>query len=154
MFAWWKLVEEARASDLEVCGYLRRWVLHDGRMSGKDSVYLHNLLGPDEPVPHTHPFDFDSVILHGGYVERVGKGSWGEAVHSAGDRWRSRGAAPHWISEVQPDTWTLVVAGPRCRDWGFWVTPTEFVSHLDRHAQGKVIYRHGYEREGAWTGRT
>lgn len=106
-------------------GYMERWILvHPWGM-----VRLHHILRADaDRELHTHPFDFLSLILRGGYTEETP--APGEPPHLGCGRttrtfrapsWNaSTGAAPHRLSEVRPGTWTLVFCGPRVREWGFW----------------------------------
>jgi hypothetical protein len=92
-------------------------------------VYLHRIHQPDtDRDPHDHPWPFLSLVLSGAYTERVwaGKGHRRDDLHSLEFR-RRRGSLhrmsvkrAHMITEVDGLLWTLVVTGPRVRDWGFW----------------------------------
>ena len=96
------------------------------------SVMLHWIRKPDpQPDMHDHPVSFLSLVLRGGYVEEVPDG-----LH-----WDMRGPLPqlvmrrrmrrvrrlnwkgatdlHRIAEARPGTLTLVLAGPKVREWGF-----------------------------------
>jgi hypothetical protein len=46
----------------------------------KGSIKLHIITGDDSPVFHTHPWDFTSFILFGGYKEYI-KFPWDTNVH-------------------------------------------------------------------------
>lgn len=109
--------------------YLKRWhlVRHDG-----GNVYLHEFhRNDDDRALHDHPWAFSSFVLEGGYWEHsllyevtgrpedqfkrrrvwYGPGEW---VRRPWPRW------PHRV-ELPPGqrALTLVVTGPRVREWGF-----------------------------------
>jgi hypothetical protein len=106
--------------------YLTRWVLFgrrgpDGsrRRGPGRKLFLHWFhRGDAEPYFHDHPFEFVSLILAGGYWEET----------PAGRRWYGPGSLLRrpatWRHRVELPTgrscWTLVLTGPRVRDWGFW----------------------------------
>jgi len=92
-------------------------------------VYLHRIHQPDQDRdPHDHPWPFVSFVLSGGYTERV----WADKKRRRNDlhsmefrrgRWslhRMRADRAHRILSVEDQLWTLVLTGPRKRDWGFW----------------------------------
>lgn len=96
-------------------------------------VYLHRFLGPDDQCLHDHPWVFVSIILRHGYFEAVGK-AWCQTWDGSGrwlempERWHPvgsvlfrRAAHAHRITfdDDRPPV-TLVLRGPRVRDWGFW----------------------------------
>ena len=130
-----------RQPDMELVGYLHRWsVLPRNR---KKNQYLHYILSADEPVLHDHPWDFKSVILSGGYIEHTPEG---EILRTAGDVFQKRAKDLHYISHVNPDTWTMVFTGPTVRDWGFLVEG-DWISHTDYQGrQLKSIFRNGYSQ--------
>lgn len=99
--------------------YLWRLRLVDCRAFG---VYLHRFHAPDQDrYLHDHPFSFLSLVLWGWYDEEV-RGSWRRV------RWFNWKPAPgaHRVVRISPRLWTLVVRGPRVREWGFY-TPTGWV---------------------------
>ena len=94
--------------------YLVRWTLLSTPWF---SVKVHHILLSDaDRCEHDHPWPFVSLILWGGYVEHVhDRASWiGPG--------RLRYCPAHWRHRLELDrpAWTLVVTGPRCREWGFW----------------------------------
>ncbi|TXH46485.1 MAG: hypothetical protein E6Q97_29530 [Desulfurellales bacterium] len=116
---------------------LRVWLspmvlMDDGRPESGSSILLHHIIrADDDGALHDHPWDFTTTILSGGYREKLplfwghknGEGD-GPEQFSRADWWidanLSRGAqCLHMIERVQPDTWTLVMTGPRIREWGF-----------------------------------
>ena len=92
-------------------------------------VFLHRIHQPDvDRDPHDHPWPFLSFVLSGGYTERI----WADKKRRRNDlhslefrrgRWslhRMRADRAHRILSVEDQLWTLVLTGPRKRDWGFW----------------------------------
>lgn len=101
-----------------------------------NAVLLHWILQPDDiPHLHSHPWEFTTRILAGGYVEeRGGKGLMHEherrpkelAMTSLHDFHR---IARHLDGNGDPYTglggsWTLVTTGPRLHRWQFWLEPS------------------------------
>lgn len=119
-----------RWTDVRVGGalYLRRLHLVQTPLF---SIMLHWIVMADpEPDLHDHPVDFLSVMLRGGYDEYVpSKGAVSGIVCRTWPRWSwhsMRATDRHRIVKVQPNTLTLVFAGPVVRAWGFW-TPEGFM---------------------------
>lgn len=90
-------------------------------------IYLHHIHRPDrDRDPHDHPWAFWSLILAGGYIERVwpDKTDPGTSYRRVRNRWSpghlGRRQA-HIITHIDGPLWTLVLTGPRRSDWGFWV---------------------------------
>lgn len=123
--------------------YLRRFMLFTSRFG---NVYVHHIArGDDDPDPHDHPWDFMTLILRGGYRNDQYAGfkeidgdfiSWGdpegEEYCRAGSLHIRSAEHCHQVKfddKTAPDAWTLVVTGPRRRDWNF-ITP-----------QGPVFWR-------------
>jgi hypothetical protein len=94
-------------------------------------VYVHDINEPDYDFhPHDHPWSFISVILRGGYTERV----WPFPSSYALDmrdksylrRWRrwswhsmDREKA-HKIEQIEDKTLSLIFVGKRVGTWGFY----------------------------------
>ena len=93
-------------------------------------VYLHEMQAPDYDADlHDHPWSFFTIILKGGYTEfykhRMRQHDDEKVIH----RWNRWSAhfmdklAGHRIVGLhEVPTYTLVFAGPRKREWGFWRT--------------------------------
>lgn len=129
-----------RAPD-EIIGdpaFLDRWDLVP--RNNWRSFYLHKIFGSDnETILHDHPWPSISFILSGAYVEhtiRAG-GIHVRQVRSEGDIILRRASTAHRL-EVDESTngpcWTLFLAGPRVREWGFhapggWIHWTDFAKH-------------------------
>ena len=157
VFPWWQAVAASREADLTVPGYLDRWVLaaSDGVRAPARSALLHRMIGPDVPVPHNHPWPFRSFVLAGGYVvmscDRPAAGESpalrrkdcpaGATLALAADRF-------HYIESLLADeSWTLVVTGEVCQEWGFWqdgrfYPHTEFLPNSTIRPEN--ILRNGY----------
>lgn len=106
--------------------YLRRYYIIRGE---RFRVFLHEILRSDEdPYMHTHPWDFTTVLLSGGYIEELPTGKikrkrFSVIRHKADDL--------HRIELDQP-VWTLFMAGKAYREWGFqlpgrWIHHREFL---------------------------
>ena len=99
------------------------------------AIRLHHIQSADvDRELHSHPWPFLSRVLRGGYAEqrpvypqptfyKTLRGSWEEQTYVT---WRQPGSWAfrwsgdrHRISDVKKDTWTLVLTGPRCNQWGF-----------------------------------
>lgn len=88
-------------------------------------VYLHLIAQADaDRHLHNHPWKWArSLILTGGYLEQ--RGASGSRFFGHWRRpwsWvRLNGNTYHRIALVERNTWTLFIAGPRVKSWGFWV---------------------------------
>lgn len=85
-------------------------------------VYLHAIHRPDhDQEHHDHPWSFLSLILRGEYEESQRMGpEHGRYVRC---RWLSfhRAEDAHRIALLsRSPVWTLVLRGPRRREWGFY----------------------------------
>lgn len=123
----------------------------------------------DERHSHDHPRGFWTLVLWGGYDDLVpcdwcnstGNMFWnsdhpdrrmdgycqkcGSTGHVLGDRMRAgtlRYRPPEHIhrTRVHPEgAWTLVLMGPKRREWGFWLSPTrwmEWQEYFKEHGFG------------------
>ena len=93
------------------------------------NLFLHKFLKSDSDDLHDHPWPFATLILKGGYWEwRPQFNSKGEKVGEIA-KWcgpgsfRTAGATSYHRIELDPDVecWTLFMAGPKQREWGFLV---------------------------------
>lgn len=100
---------------LPSCPYVIRWRIE----TPWGSVRLHHWLAPDDDrAKHDHPWSFTTFVLWGGYVDSSPDGD--EHLRAPAIRHR---AATHQHT-VFPDpggAWTIIVTGPKVRNWGFWV---------------------------------
>lgn len=106
---------------------IRRW--HVLPRSRWYKVYLHQIMKSDDDRGlHDHPDIFNiSFILQNSYIELLGTkgGTIAGKMRYAGQlvfRW---GTTAHRIVMPKGDAthccWSLFIAGPRYRDWGYWL---------------------------------
>lgn len=87
------------------------------------ALYLHRMDTPDSrPTLHDHPWNFVSIILRGGYIER----RLDPITRDVDERHvvrhvnRLRAEDVHSIRELlRVPTWTLLFVGRRRRTWGY-----------------------------------
>lgn len=93
---------------------MRRWVLN----LGVCSVRIHHWYSSDDHRAfHDHPWSFVTIVLRGSYVDVSANGR--ESMRPGAIRYRH--ATHSHTTEVAPDgCWTLILAGPTVRKWGFW----------------------------------
>ena len=134
-------LELYREMNGEFEGYLHRWCLIP--RNKQRNVYIHRILSADENMLHDHPWDFESIILSGGYLEQTESGT---ERHKKGDRFHRKAADLHRIVSVQPDTWTLVITGPVVRNWGFMIDGAwcHYDDPMAKVREVKSIARNGY----------
>jgi hypothetical protein len=115
---------------LEGLTYLTRTLL---LLTGRARVFLHRIWRPDAGRhPHNHPWPWAcALILRGGYTEEITElrasrvygvysCTWTETHKAPCLSWRAfRPGHYHRITSVLPNTWTLFLAGPKTRKWGF-----------------------------------
>lgn len=114
-------------------------------------LFLHRIHMPDsDRDPHDHPWPFWSLILSGGYTERVwangskarrGFRNDAHSVERRHSRWslhRMPVSRAHKILTVEGRLWTLVLTGRRRRSWGFWTPegPVNWKIYLDDPESG------------------
>ncbi|CPR57358.1 hypothetical protein [Mycobacteroides abscessus] len=109
--------------------YLLRWYLIP--RNKRLNIYLHQFIrSDDDRALHDHPWWFWSFVLAGHYYEHRADGRrikrhWASiAYRAAKTRHRvelPKSNDPMSLLEREDCCWTIVVTGPRTRDWGFWV---------------------------------
>lgn len=121
---------------------MKRWRLIQTPMGG---VYVHFIYREDlDPIGHDHPWAFWSLVLKGGYTEllqthprypdqpkRVSHRRF--SLHHFPLKWA------HRIISVEPGTITLVLVGPKKKQWGFWQPVTEVVDDHGLMARTAVV---------------
>lgn len=118
---------------------LRGWMPTDPRPF-RWSAYLHKFLLPDlDRALHNHPWKWSfSLVLAGGYTEQrlardgriVTRRLRPGMVNILGPK------SFHRVTELHgAETWTLFVAGPKFKDWGFLDKARGFISHRARFAE-------------------
>lgn len=115
----WKLVKEIRSKAGEL--HFRRWRLFETPVL---RVYIHHILKHDEDLhTHSHPWNFISLVLKGGYWETLfGSGRThrvaGSIVHRTVDDFHQVDQID-LVSGEPTGCWTLVVAYGRKQHWGY-----------------------------------
>lgn len=81
------------------------------------SIYVHQLWAPSwHPECHDHPWWFLTLLLKGGYLEKVN----GKNFHRHPGMVLYRpGSFSHNVITPYGVSWSLIIAGPKSRDWGF-----------------------------------
>jgi hypothetical protein len=104
------------------------------------ALYLHDIFEPDaDRDPHNHPWSFISIVLRGGYTERLyldpvrRPKDYVERTYPRFSVHRMGRTTAHRIVEAAPGLKTLILVGPRSREgWGFFrpreVQPQDFFS--------------------------
>lgn len=157
----WSILGSTREPDLIIAPdgepYLYRWHLIPRNRFGANA-YLHLQVASDPERPlHDHPWDNQSVILSGGYLE-IEEQTPGQTISRRAMKTRGKGDVIHRKAETAhrlvlpegvPYTLTLFTTGPVRRDWGFWL-PTHtgrcaWRSHQDCIVQttdGRSMFKH------------
>jgi hypothetical protein len=84
---------------------------------------LHHFTAPDAHGPHDHPWDFQSTIVKGWYIEEIyaADGSVTRELHRPGETFQVTAEHIHRIVKVPEEgCWTLVVAEPARREPLWW----------------------------------
>lgn len=103
------------------CNDLRRWKLSFGDWF---SIRLHHWVkGDPEHYQHSHPWNFITIVLRGGYLD-VGEGRLPDKVHAPAIRYRPH-TWRHSIINVVPHTWSIVITGRVIRSWRYWIAADE-----------------------------
>lgn len=128
----WGLVGRVRFSTVT------RWYLH---LPYGRKVMLHRFAESDRDRDlHDHPYDFVSLVLRGGYVEKhrtwVKGRRYRDEERRVIVRWNRRRAEDlHRVLLLRWPTWTLVLTGRRRRQWGF-LTRRGWVAEYDYERRG------------------
>jgi hypothetical protein len=106
-------------------------------------IYLHRFDGPDpRPTLHDHPWNFTSIVLRGGYIERRLNPFTMTVNEHHRVRWvnRLRIGEAHAITELLGvPTWTVMLVGRRRRTWGYlegpnrWEDDSWYWTEFDKH---------------------
>lgn len=109
--------------------YLDRWWINPSTDTAyharkwRPAILLHHIQAPDsDRACHNHPWTMISLVIKGGYWEN----RYDQTGHPTGTKFRRRftigvrrRADFHDIGAVVPNTWTLLLVGPKRGDWGF-----------------------------------
>lgn len=120
----------------DIGDYMHRWVLRTPLLQ----VRVHCILRSDgDRDLHDHPFDFATLLVRGSYAE-TRPGPAGSLVEEVRPRWSlllRRAEDLHRLRVVDGPVWTLVLAGPYRREWGF-ATPEGWVAWRAYQARRKA----------------
>lgn len=101
--------------------YMLRWYLIP--RNPLLNLYLHKFVGDDEDrALHDHPWWFLSLMIRGKYIEFTESGVWERSSPSLAVR---KASHMHRIALFRDESgnpvpcWTIVMTGPRIREWGF-----------------------------------
>jgi hypothetical protein len=90
-------------------------------------VYIHKICLPDyDSDKHTHPWNFLSLILRGGYTQELSHKRY--VTVKQFDVVQMSRHEGHRITLNESPTWTLVIAYGKYIDWGY-LTTTGFMHH-------------------------
>ena len=133
--------------------YMMRWrVIDEGtrasrwlkRLTGYASVRIHEIRREDhDRALHTHPFEYRTVVLRGGYVEHLttlkdADGPIAVETRRRGDTEAAPRTRLHRIAEVAPDCTTLFFMADNDDAWYF------YEDGLFHHAE-EYLHRAGYK---------
>jgi hypothetical protein len=117
--------------------HIRRWWL----IPRNDfcNIYLHEIRKDDDDrALHDHPYDFESIILEGSYRERTvdAKGRVVSEIFRKGMLNAKKAEQAHRLEVIEGPVLTLLVSGPRRREWGFhakggWRPWKDFIDERD-----------------------
>ncbi len=163
-FAQWLIQRaSARAPDFIIGEraepYIRRWWVIP--RNPFFNIYLHEILrGDPDRALHCHPWANVSILLQGGYIERLPlrqaqQPSWDyvpgytyDVVRKAGQAWGRLGHFRHRLFVPEGGhCWSLFLTGPVYRRWGFhckadWVYWRDYVSDKDKGLVGRGCGEH------------
>lgn len=81
------------------------------------NIYLHELTAPQwHEKCHDHPWWFVTLILWPGYLEENVQGFF---YREPGTVWYRPAHYRHNVVTPQGTSWSIIVTGPKSRDWGF-----------------------------------
>lgn len=103
------------------CNDLRRLLKIENKYF---SIRIHHWVTGDPPqYQHTHPWNFLTIVLWGGYDD-IGEDRATDLVRGPCIRYRPL-TWRHSVINVLPRTWTIVITGKVVRKWRFWIEDME-----------------------------
>lgn len=111
------LVKEIKSKEGEL--HFQRWRLLQTPLG---SVYIHRIFRADQDLHcHDHPWSFVGVVLSGGYIARRLEPSGASKYVSSVVSYNKSTDFHQICSMNKVPTTTLVITGPRNREWGYSV---------------------------------
>lgn len=98
------------------------------------SWYIHQICKSDlDRDPHTHPWNFMSIILSGAYQEMAWYPPLFKGVvikdYYAGDVIEHRAEDAHKLTLISKQVWTMVFTWGRPRVWGYQIQNVCWINH-------------------------
>lgn len=123
LYAWHLFRTRQIIRDAEGSPYLIRYFIW--KPEGlKGRIYLHHILRSDrDRALHSHPWNFTSFILWGGYWEHNDSKNprYSRIWFGAGTTLHRRAKWKHRLELPEGTTaWTLFFTGPKINEWGFF----------------------------------
>ena len=108
---------------LKECPYMFRWVFHFGEWL--PSVHIHKWHRSDDGRnKHDHPWWFIVLVLRGSYIDcsldKEGLPDKEDLLSTGSIRFRTA-THRHYVKVLKDPTWTIIITGPKRRNWGFWI---------------------------------
>jgi hypothetical protein len=97
------------------CPYLIRWVVNLKLFSIRVHYWISS---DDDRALHDHPWWFITLLLRGSYID-IGEKS--QDVLKRGSMRFRRALHRHTVKVLERGTVTVMLTGPYCRSWGFYV---------------------------------
>lgn len=95
--------------------YVRRWYIETPLFSARVHHWLHS---DDSRNFHDHPWWFVTFVFAGGYTDVSPSGS--QEMQAPKIAFRPA-LHRHTVQVKSGGAWTLLITGPKIRNWGFWV---------------------------------
>lgn len=100
---------------------------------GEQIIYLHRFVGSGEDQAlHDHPWQCESLLLHGWYDERIliDNQTVQQHTRTPGTLRKINPYQPHQIVNPRPETWTLFLTHERERSWHFYIPAPDSHSYV------------------------
>lgn len=107
----------------------RYYLLFSDRGNFPFNLALHHFHKSDVGDLHDHPWAFVSYLAEGAYLEHR---LYSRKVYLAGSFNFKRARDFHKVELLTTDCWSLVLFGPRTREWGF-LTRAGWEEHVAYH---------------------
>jgi hypothetical protein len=122
--------------------YLERIVIREDPLTKEGRVYLHIIYKSDDDRDmHDHPWDFQSTILKGSYINHM---ACGAVTYGEAQTLYMKAEDAHRLEVIDGPVVTLVHRGPKKREWGFhtidgWVNHKDYLNAKFGHGNYEVM---------------